>query len=181
MRVSAGISHGADCSALPASSTGNSGRWRSAAARAPRAARASTSAGAAGAREDEPQIAGALGQRHQQLIRLRGDAGRRRCRGTPRAASTPSTPRNMPRRGIGIIITPEAARSRGPRRRRSRRARDAAGVPRARSVGIGDRRLATDRDRSAGARAHRPPIGRAATSSTNTPSALTRHSAWIGP
>ena len=31
------------------------------------------------------------------------------------------------------------------------------------------------------AREQRPPIGRAATSSTNTPRAFTRHSAWIGP
>ena len=66
-----------------------------------------------------------------------------------------------------------------------RRGRDEAAVLRATdgSPAPGDRSACrcrlTGTNRSA--RAHKPPIGRAATSSTNTPRSLTRHSAWIGP
>ena len=48
-------------------------RWRTRDARARPAGPASTCAGAAGAREDEPEVAGAFRQRHQQLVHFRGD------------------------------------------------------------------------------------------------------------
>ena len=78
---------------------------------AARSARSTASARRA-AREDEPEIAGALRQRHQQLIRLRGDphvvdAGD--ARAPPRARHAAIARRA---RGIGIIITPDARGSR---------------------------------------------------------------------
>ena len=86
--------------------------------------------------------------------------------GTRRAASSPVTPRKMPRRGIGIIITPEAAVS------RLQPSEDSPSACRSSSssseIGGAVRRLRANRS----ARAHRPPIGRAATSSTKTPVAL---------
>ena len=85
----------------------------------------------------------------------------------------PSARRKTPPDGIGIIITPDAWDSRrhaatlSPSACRSSSSSNPARAP----VGSVERQRL----------AHRPPIGRAAISSTKTPRSLTRHSAWIGP
>ena len=115
-------------------------------ARVRRAQRLLDVVGRGGAREDEPQIARALGQRHQQLIGLRRDAdvGRRPATrglleavdtdGTRRAAESESSsrPRRDVRASSRSAVRPSACRnsssSSGDRFRRARRtsARNAA-------------------------------------------------------
>jgi hypothetical protein len=63
------------------------------------------------AREDEAQVAGAFGQRHEQLIWLRGDVHLVDTGNRTRLVQA-VTRRRIPRFGMGIIITPLAASSR---------------------------------------------------------------------
>ena len=89
--------------------------------------------------------------------------------GTARASSWPRTSRSTPARGIGSIITPDAAAS---------RRRSPSGSPSAWRR-ITSSRLTPTPKRSE--REHSPPIERAASSSIHTRPLLTRSSAWTGP
>ena len=129
------------------------------------------------AREDEAEIAGALRQRHQQLIRLRRDPDVVDVR-HPRAASRPSTrrehaaPRDRNHHDAG------GARLAAPGRRRLRPARAAAAAPRA-EIGARDRRSRDDEAQRARAQAADRPRGDF--EDEHAVGRFTRHSAWIGP
>src|SRR5438132_879995 len=89
--------------------------------------------------------------------------------GTSSAASWPRTATRRPARGIGIIITPAARRSRSNESifqpSAWRRISSSSVMP------VPNRRV----------REQRPPIERAATSMTQGPASFTRSSAWMGP
>ena len=152
------------------------------AARAPRAAPARTAEPRRRPREDESEVAGAFGQRHEQLIRLRGDPDVVDVRRPARAASTPSTPRRMPRRGIGIIITPLASRLAAPRA-----GIFAERVPKEEllegdcGLRIADCGLTAIADEAQRARAQAADRARGDFEHEARPPSLTRHSAWTGP
>ncbi len=147
-------------------------------ARVRRAQRALDVAARRAAREDEAEIARALGQRHQQLVRLRGDPhvvdavdARARPRRRRRRGSTP-------RRGIGIIITPDARASRDqPSDDSPSACRSSSSSSEMRRV-AGRRPLRLEPQRARAQAADRP---RGHFEDEHAAASLTRHSAWIGP
>ncbi len=125
----------------------------------------SAASGVSAAREDEAQIAGAFGQRHQLLALLRGDDRRPRCRRRNARRRVPGHRRKFLRAGSGSsLLRPRRARHRERRQDLHRRRGAGSALP----------------IRAAPARTS-PPMGRAATSSIQTPRRFTRISAWIGP
>ena len=120
------------------------------------------------AREQEAQVAVAFGQRHHAPAPRDGDLEARDPRHRARVV-LPAHLAQHPGRGIGSIITPDAAGS---------RARSSRGMPSAwRRISSSSAMPAPNRS----ARAHSPPIERAATSITQTRSPSTRTSACTGP
>src|SRR2546425_1053468 len=97
--------------------------------------------------------------------------------GTAWAAPTPRTPRRPPAPGTGILITPDARRS---------RSKVGNSIPSACRMMISSRDVSrfpfpASRISNRNAPLHRPPIGRAASSISHAPRSLWRTSAWIGP
>ncbi len=121
-------------------------------------------------REDEPQVAVPLRQRHEQRVRLGRDPHVLDARHRPRRLHAVD-PAKTPRRGIGIIITPTPRLARYARA--PRRARGAAAPPRATRRRPSRRGTAAPGAEAAdGARRHFEHVHAAS---------FTRHSAWTGP
>ncbi len=137
-------------------------------------------AGARAAREDEPQIARAFGQRHQQLVGLRRDPDLVDA-GDPRAPRPRRRrARYTPRRGIGIIMTPEARRFAHVRRgifaERVAQQQLLSEIADSRTADCLDCRLGSAAPGRTGRRSAAPRLR-----ARRRRPAFTRHSAWIGP
>ena len=165
-------------------STGNSGSMANASRACAARSACSTAGDASRAREDESEIAGAFGQRHEQLIRLRGDPDVVDVRHVARRRRRRRRARKMPRRGIGIIITPDASLSPAPVVGRfAERVAQEQLLERDGDSGFGIRSDPSPRPtaRSAArARTGRRSAARRLRARTR-PRSFTRHSAWIGP